>query len=373
MKKETTMGIKRLLLAIVALAVCFTAEAQQTTGEKIKSFANEHLSLSGYLQGGILWEENADPETTFYLHRARLSLTGNALEEKIDYRLQVDMANSPKICDLYFRYKPFNWLNLQLGQFKLPFSYENENCGPTTVEFIDYSYITSFFTRNKGTYDGIDGATGRDIGFQIYGGFIEREGYSIINYNLGVFNGSGINKRDHNSSKDLIARLIIKPFKGFGITGSYMYAETNYDGNKFMKSPRWAAGLLYDSKHWVARAEYADARFGNVDANSLYVIGGYKFEKPWAIYARYEFMNTSTNYVSNPGNILYDPSVSTTLKTTDERIMVGGAYKPFKFLRLQFNLSYLMNSSSLSFASYYNNEFNNTCRLGANLLVTAMF
>ena len=152
-----------------------------------------------------------------------------------------------------------------------------------------------------------------------------------------------------------------------------MYAETNYDGNKFMKSPRWAAGLLYDSKHWVARAEYADARFGNVDANSLYVIGGYKFEKPWAIYARYEFMNTSTNYVSNPGNLLYDPSVSTTLKTTDERIMVGGAYKPFKFLRLQFNLSYLMNSSSLSFASYYNNEYNNASRLGANLLVTAMF
>ena len=84
-------------------------------------------------------------------------------------------------------------------------------------------------------------------------------------------------------------------------------------------------------------------------------------------------MNTSTNYVSNPGNILYDPSVSTTLKTTDERIMVGGAYKPFKFLRLQFNLSYLMNSTSLTYESYYHNTNNHSSRLGANLLVTAMF
>ena len=237
------MKINRLLLAFATIAICFTAQAQETSAEKVRAFADKYLSLSGYLQGGFRWDDNTEPATTFYLHRARLSLSGNAAQEKVDYRLQVDMAGSPKICDLYVRYKPLKGLNLQIGQFKVPFSYENENCGPTTVEFIEYSYITTYLVRNNGMYDGI-ASTGRDIGFQLYGGFIERDGYNIINYNLGVFNGSGINRKDDNSSKDLVARILVKPFKGFGVTASYMYAETNVDDDIYAKAPRWSVGAL---------------------------------------------------------------------------------------------------------------------------------
>lgn len=337
------MKLRNLILMLLALAVCVSAEAQ-TKGEKVRQFADEHLRLSGYIQGGFRWDENVDPETTFYLHRARLSLTGDAANDKIDYRLQVDMAGSPKICDLYFRYKPLNALNLELGQFKIPFSFENENCGPTTVEFIEYSYITTYLARNNARYDGI-AATGRDIGFQIYGGFIERDGYSIINYNLGVFNGNGINLKDHNSSKDFIARLVIKPFKGFAVTGSYMYAETNFAGIKHMKSPRWAVGALYDSRHWVARSEYAEADFGGNLTRAFYALGGYHFEKPWSVFARYEFINDE-------------------LRVLDEqRIQLGAAYKPIKYLRLQSNLSYTMPYMATNGKSSF----------GFNLLVTAMF
>ena len=154
--------------------------------------------------------------TTFYLRRARVSLSGDAAKEKIDYRLQVDMAGSPKVCDLYFRYKPLNQLNIQLGQYKLPFSLENELYGPTKFEFIEYSYLTTYLVRNDKKYDGIS-ATGRDMGVQLYGSFLARDGYSILNYNIGVFNGAGINAKDNNSSKDFIARLIVKPIKGLSI------------------------------------------------------------------------------------------------------------------------------------------------------------
>ena len=333
------MKLRNLILMVLALAIGLTAQAQ-TKGEKVRQFADEHLRLSGYLQGGFRWDENTDPATTFYLHRARLSLTGDAANDKIDYRLQVDMAGSPKICDLYFRYKPMNALNIELGQFKIPFSYENENCGPTTVEFIEYSYITTYLARNNARYDGI-AATGRDIGFQIYGGFIERDGYSIINYNLGVFNGSGINAKDHNSSKDIIA------FKGFAVTGSYMYAETNFAGIKHMKSPRWAVGALYDSRHWVARSEYAEADFGGNLTRAFYALGGYHFEKPWSVFARYEFINDELRIMD------------------EQRIQLGAAYKPIKYLRLQSNLSYTM--PFMADVPVRKNS------LGFNLLITAMF
>ena len=339
------MKIKHLLLIFVATCIC-TAVQAQTTGEKIKAFADEHLRLSGYLQGGYRWDENADPSNTFYLHRARLSLTGDAAKDKIDYRLQVDMAGSPKICDLYFRYKPMKELNVELGQFKVPFSYENENCGPTTVEFIEYSYITTYLARNNGLYDGINGATGRDIGLQLYGGFFERDGYSILNYNVAVFNGSGVNVKDHNSSKDFVARLIVKPFKGFAVSGSYMYAETSFGGDRYMKSPRFALGAWYEDGTWIGRAEYVHANFGDTCTDSFYALAGYNFEKPWSVYARYEFIKDDAYIMDR------------------DRIQIGTAYKPFKFLRLQANLNYEING--LAPEAYRNS-------LGFNLLVTAMF
>lgn len=323
------------------MVVGYAAEAQ-TTAEKVKSFANEHMTLSGYLQAGFEWNEANDPTTTFYLKRARVSLTGNFLQEKMDFRLQVDMAGSPKICDLYFRYKPLNELNIQLGQNKLPFAMENELCGPTTFEFIEYSYLTMYLTRNANKYDGI-AATGRDIGAQLYGGFIEREGYNIINYNVGIYNGAGINVKDNNSSKDFVGRLMVKPIKDLSISASYMYSETNFGGVSYMKAPRWSVGAWYNSRHWVARSEFAQANFGGNLTNTLYALAGYHFEKPWSVAARYEFIRDEANILN------------------EERITLGGVYKPYKFLRLQLNASYTLNHVS----------DRNTP--GVNLLVSAIF
>lgn len=345
------MKIKHLLVTMVMLAVSMSLSAQtakeqasdSTKGEKVKEFCDKHLRLSGYLQAGFEWNEALDPTTSFYLKRARLSLTGDFLKEKFDYRLQVDMAGSPKICDLYIRYKPLNELNVQFGQYKLPFALENELCGPTTFEFIEYSYITTYFSRNNGRYDGINGATGRDIGAQLYGGFLKREGYSIINYNVGVYNGAGINTKDNNSSKDFVGRLIVKPFKELSVSASYMYSEVKFGERNYMKAPRWSVGAWYNSHHWVARAEFAQANFGGNLTNAFYVLGGYHFEKPWSVVARYEFIEDELNVLD------------------EQRITLGGVYKPFKFLRLQLNASYVIN------------DVINRNTPGVNLLVTAMF
>ena len=335
------MKIKHLLLIVATMGFALSAEAQ-TTGEKVKEFADKHLKLSGYLQAGFSSNENSDPETSFYIRRARVSLSGNAAKEKIDYRLQVDFAGSPKICDLYVRYKPLNELNLQLGQYKLPFSLENELYGPTKFELIEYSYLTTYLVRNNKFFDGIS-ATGRDMGFQLYGGFIEREGYNIINYNVGIFNGSGINGMDNNTAKDYIGRIIIKPIKGLSISGSYMYSETSYKGNEHMVSPRWSVGAIYDVRHWIARAEFAQANFGGNKTNAFYALAGYHFEKPWSVVARYEFINDDLNTLN------------------EDRITIGGVYKPWKFLRLQLNYSYTMNK-------VIKDNYN-----GINLMVSAIF
>ena len=332
------MKMKNYLLAIAALVVSFSASAQSNS-----SFADEHMSLSGYLQGGFQTSSD-DPTSTFYLKRARVSLTGNAKEEKIDYRLQVDMAGSPMICDLYFRYKPSQAFGVQLGQFKMPFAIENDLYGPTTVELIDYSYITTLFARNNGRYDGI-AATGRDIGAQLYGGFGAQNGYNTLSYNLGIFNGTGINKKDNNNAKDIVARLIYKPSQSLSLSGSVMSAQTNYDGN--LRSNRWALGVIYDIEDFIVRSEYAGAEFNDDEIDAFYVMGGYKIEKEWMLVARYETLNEDWEIAPD---------------AYANRLTFGAVYKPHSFLRFQLN--YAIENGTL--ARYQNTG-------GLNLMVTAIF
>lgn len=332
--------MKHYLLAIVALVLSVAASAQSNS-----TFAKDYMSLSGYLQGGFQTPGvgGDEPSSTFYLKRARVSLTGNVPQDNIDYRLQVDMAGSPKICDLYFRYKPSAAFNVQLGQFKIPFAIENDIYGPTTVEFIDYSYITTLLARNADRFDGIS-AGGRDIGLQLYGGFGEARGYNILSYNLGIFNGAGINKADNNDAKDVVARLIFKPSKELSFSASWMSAATNYEAH-IQRSDRAALGVIYDASSFIVRSEYALAKFDDRNVDAFYVMGGYKLKRDWMLVARYETLNDGEKHGAN-------------------RVTFGAVFKPYSYLRFQLN--YAIENTSLQPPKYYNTS-------GLNLMVTAIF
>lgn len=338
------MKLKYYFLAIAALVVS-SASAQSNS-----TFAKDYMSLSGYLQGGFQTPGvgGDEPSSTFYLKRARVSLTGNVPQDNIDYRLQVDMAGSPKICDLYFRYKPSSAFGMQLGQFKVPFAIENDIYGPTTVEFIDYSYITTLLARNNDKYDGI-ASTGRDIGFQIYGGFGDAKDFNTLSYNLAVFNGAGINNSDNNEAKDVVARVIFKPSKALSFSASAMYSETIHNA-RTLYADRWAAGAIYDVEDFIVRGEFAGAEFGDDDVETFYVMGGYKIKKDWMLVARYENLNEDRDLVDD---------------WNANRMTLGAVYKPYPFLRMQLN--YWLEDSGFEDAKRRTN------RGGLNFMVTAIF
>ena len=128
-------------------------------------------AISGYLQTGYEWSDNS---SSFFIKRVRLSLSGN-IAPKLDYRVQIEFA-SPKIVDAYLCYRPFDELNLQLGEYKLPFSIENTEYVPLRYEFIEYPLS---LCKLMGFNDlcGLS-ATGRDMGAQLFGGFFRRDGES---------------------------------------------------------------------------------------------------------------------------------------------------------------------------------------------------
>ena len=328
--------MKRLLLALAVAAGLFPATrgaAQQrdslaATVERLSAevetlkgrsaAADRILSrlprISGYLQLGYEWSDDA---STFFVKRARVDFQGD-ISPKIDYRLQLEFA-SPKIVDIYLRYKPLEALNVQVGQFKVPFSIENTHYVPLKYEFIEYSMAVC---RLMGFTDvcGVN-ATGRDLGAQLYGGLIDRDGYSILNYNVGVFNGEGINIKDKNKSKDVVARLTLKPAAGLQLAGSYYWGEYGAD---YLKRVRYGAGACYDRGPVVVRGEYICGTTGDLDSEGWYAVAGWRVTKTLLPAVRYDtFLENSARSSSRQTN--YTAALT---------------WQPVKYLRCQLNYTY---------------------------------
>lgn len=270
--------------------------------------------VSGFVQTGYEWSENA---STFFIKRVRLSFSGD-ITPKFDYRVQLELT-SPRIVDAYLRYRPFTALNVQVGEFKLPFSIDNTECSPPYCELIEQPMSV----RRLVGVDDVCGlsASGRDIGAMISGGFIHREGYSIINYDLALFNGEGINIEDRNKSKDIVARLELRPVRGLLISGSYYWGEY---GKEYLKRVRYAAGVSYDRGAVVARSEYIGGTTGELDSGGWYAMAGWRVTRSLMPAVRYDTFCENT-------------AVDASRQTN---YTVGLQWVPLKYLRCQLNYTY---------------------------------
>ncbi|MDR1878801.1 MAG: OprO/OprP family phosphate-selective porin [Bacteroidales bacterium] len=212
--------------------------------------------------------------SSFDIRRARLDVRGDA-SRWFDYRLQVEFASSPKILDAYIRAKIKPYFNVQFGQFKMPFSLENPY-SPMTLECIDNAQIISQLVG----YEDVAGvrANGRDIGMMFYGGLFQQDSYAVLEYNIGVFNGSGINSRDHNTSKDVVARIDVHPVKTLTLSASGYVGEVRLnDSMKYETRNRAGFGLRYDDKKWLFRSEYIYGLTSKTESMGAYAVLAYTF------------------------------------------------------------------------------------------------
>ena len=256
--------------------------------------------ISGYAQLRYDYMDGDDTQSTFQVRRVRVILDGQ-IAPKLDYRVQAELAGSFALQDAYFSYKPLEGLKLSVGQMKLPFSIENPDIGPTKLEFIDYPMAMTYLVGSEESFGrDVLKAGGRDIGAKFFGSLAN----GIVGYDLGVYNGSGINCKDNNKSKDVVGRLSIRPVKGLLLSGSYLYGEF---GSDYIKRERWGAGVFYDYGRWMVRSEYIGGNTGKDRSEGLYVAGGYRFCKTWMAVARYDVyamgklysdVNTSTVYTA---------------------------------------------------------------------------
>lgn len=264
--------------------------------------------ISGYVQAGYEW---SDESSSFFIKRVRLDLRG-ALARTLDYRVQLEFASSPKIVDAYLHYKPFRQLNFKLGEYKIPFTIENTDYVPLKFELIEYPLalqrLMGFAEPIGGRYVGgaMQGGetlkdTGRDMGLTLHGSFFPCGERALLSYDVGVFNGAGINLRDNNRSKDVVARLTLRPVRGLTLSGSWYGGEYGAD---CLERQRVSAGVCYDRGRGVVRGEWIGGRTGyaateeyaagTFDSSGWYVLGGVRLTPTLMPVVRYDTLLPDT-------------------------------------------------------------------------------
>lgn len=183
------------------------------------------LALYGYVRAGYDWVETDERfdfvgrTNGFVLHNARLGLQGGRGDWGLSFRLSIDgvtdlreNVNTPqgdldvRLRDAYVREDPIEYVGVQVGQFRLPFSAE-EMQSTSGLMFVSRAVGLQGVPVGRGRErEGI--VLGRDLGVMIspeapiyFGGF----GFA---YYLAASNGNGANELlNDNNELALSARL----------------------------------------------------------------------------------------------------------------------------------------------------------------------
>ena len=239
------------LIAILTLAVATTTASAQTN----KWFQDMKVSGYGMLQYQAS-DKKHDEQNSFNLRLARLAIEGRAHDD-FYYKVQMQINGTTKddntairLVDLFGEWQKYDFFRVKAGQFKRPFTFENP-MHPITQGFMSYSQNVS---KLAGFSDrtGEHASNGRDLGVQVQGDLLKIADRNWLHYQVGVFNGEGINTKDKDNHKDIIGGLWLMPLDGlrvgaFGWTGSC--AATG-------EKNRYAISAEYAKHDWTLRSEY---------------------------------------------------------------------------------------------------------------------
>lgn len=197
------------------------------------------LKVGGYLQanyeaGQVPDARFAGIEDRFLIRRARVNVSGS-FKEDFDFKVEGDFgANSlseqtayrAQISDAYVNWNKYEFANVKAGQFKTPFGYEQLMADTKTLT-VERSLPNDRLTDS------------RQIGLGVTGDFLKKR----LSYNVGVFNGSGVNNSFNDNESYLWAGRV---------------SGVAFDGKIADKEARLAVGVdaLYTRDTAISKAGF---------------------------------------------------------------------------------------------------------------------
>lgn len=312
------MGKRIFLSLLVASAAVFSLMGQENTlSQQALSDLKTKTTFGGYAIGQAKFtSQDVDAHSNFSLRLVRFYVDGKVLD--FAYKLQAqangnaqdDNGNNPRIVDAWIEWQRYGFLRVKFGQFKRAFTFENP-MNPWDIGATGYSQLA---TKLAGFNDrvGEHSSNGRDVGVQLQGDLLPVGTHrrNLLHYQVGIYNGQGINHSDQNSHKDIIGGIILTPLHGlqigaFGWEGDYVSDGLTVDRRRF------AFGVKYDGP-FMLRAEYATSQGRKIGtdadgnacitgadrADAWYALVGKCVGNHWKLYAKYDVYRDTRQWAS---------------------------------------------------------------------------
>ena len=305
--KTATLAVA---LAVFSSHAAMGQQKSETETNWLKDFTSR-ITFNGYAQGGYSWQDaNSKQRNDFNLKRTLLWAKAR-ITDRWSFLFMHDFSSV--VQEFYTDYRLSNdkSLTVRVGQFKHSYSLENP-LSPTMLELIDVYSQAVLYLAGEGP-DPLNGVNyGRDMGAMLYGDVLGDH----LHYELAVMNGQGINRRDGNNKKDLIARLDVRPVEGLRIvvtgqkgTGNAVGTAAwnpdikvgdDYTRDRYSVGAEWKTGALAPGKYKEARpislrAEWLGGKDGDVGSRGGYLTACVPLAKGWDVVASGETYDRNTS------------------------------------------------------------------------------
>ena len=218
----------------------------------------------GYLNAQYsFYNGDGAPSDTFAIKRARFGVQGS-YGSQLDYAFLFETASSLTIRDAYVDFKPWPWLKIMGGQYKLPFSME-VGTADTNVQFADRSINSVLYPDAGGSFR----APGVDVHGDLAGGRAQ--------YWVGIFNGQGLLTASTTNEVEVTGKVRISPWrtssnpwlKGFSFGGAAEHSRSRGLSNELSFS-----GLLTDGTYTFFPQYRINGAVERYNAQFSYLRGG---------------------------------------------------------------------------------------------------
>jgi phosphate-selective porin len=284
---------------------------------------------------------------TFRIRRAELKFTGDLLP-KVRWTVMLDLAkalslnttsssiggtsvirdvsvnqSSRILQEAFVTLSYFKRANVNIGQFKLPVSQEALQSSSALDTIERALFLTD---RARG------GALGdvRDFGVMAFGPLNKQ-----VDYQIGVFNGSGEtpNDVDRSDQKALAGRLVFRPdfIKGLQVGGSGVWGNGQRSTNP--RRDRLGAELVYERQRLKFKTELMTGVDGEIHRRGYYAHFGYRFLPKLEGIFRFDMFDPDIRRETNSANVT-------------ERDFIAGINYYFKDNNFKLQVNYLRKTFS---------------------------
>jgi phosphate-selective porin len=291
-------------------------EKPATTSKPSQSPENEKIQFNGLVQGWYA-SGNAGYSDTFLLRRAELRFSGQ-INPHMKWMMMIDPAKSLSINktyttingervvsdanlnqssrilqDAYITFDRSKKLQIQIGQFKVPLSFEGLQAN-AKLDTVERALFASDRARG-GNYGAV-----WDTGAMLRGTLS-----TYTDYQVGLFNGSGEhhNDADKNDQKALIGRLVIRPpfIKGLQLGGSGTWGgRTKADR---LRRDRMGAEMVFIHNNFTVKSEWMTGKDSETHRLGYYTHFGYRLTPKLEAIFRFDSWDPDTRIETSSLNV----------------------------------------------------------------------